>query len=209
ISEDKKNQNGTNGASPGDEDSDDLVEIPDYRTRASTLKMEPANTPFSFSTPPVSATSREASTAGSGAAPRVGSKRKSEVIDLTLSDDDEPARPAKRPAYGTPVASISHDSFTSSNLHHQQRHPSTSSTSVPTNGIQPFQIRPSHPSHTSSSGGSSHLCPPPHSSNKPSTSPGHAQGYPRPPTLPPAQQHAPSGQRQRLNLLANGHSFAQ
>jgi len=204
ISEDKKNQNGTNGTSPGDEDSDDLVEMPSYRTRASTLKTESANTPVFFSTPPVSATSREASTAGSGAVPRIGSKRKSEVIDLTLSDDDEPAWPTKRPAYGPPLASITHDFLASAN-HHNQRYPSTSSTSVPTHGIQPFQLRASHPSHTPSSGASSHLYPP-HPHDKPSSTPGRAQGYT---PLPPAQQHAPSDQRQRLNLLANGHSLAR
>ncbi|KAF2787854.1 E3 SUMO-protein ligase PIAS1 [Melanomma pulvis-pyrius CBS 109.77] len=75
------------------ESDEELVEIPDYRVSA--IKNE-AYTPQSFAhTPPLS--SREASTA-----PRTGSKRGSEVIDLTLSDDDEPARPAKKVAYSTP-----------------------------------------------------------------------------------------------------------
>lgn len=78
-----------------DEDSEEeLVEIPDYRISA--IKSEAVPTPQSLPsirTPP--APSREASSA-----PRTGSKRTSEVIDLTLSDDDEP-RP-KKVAYSTP-----------------------------------------------------------------------------------------------------------
>ncbi|KAF2715174.1 zf-MIZ-domain-containing protein [Pleomassaria siparia CBS 279.74] len=73
------------GGSPDSEE--ELVEISDYRVSA--IKNE-AYTPQSLThTPPLS--SREASTA-----PRTGSKRGSEVIDLTLSDDDEPPRPAKK-----------------------------------------------------------------------------------------------------------------
>ncbi|KAJ4354004.1 E3 SUMO-protein ligase pli1 [Didymosphaeria variabile] len=77
-----------------DESEEELVEIPDYRLSA--IKSEAAPTPQSLPsirTPP--APSREASSA-----PRTGSKRSSEVIDLTLSDDDEP-RP-KKVAYSTP-----------------------------------------------------------------------------------------------------------
>lgn len=72
-----------------DDDTDeDLVEVSDFRIRS--IKSEAIQTPQSFAqTPPLS--SREASSV-----PRTGSKRKSEVIDLTLSDDDEPARPAKK-----------------------------------------------------------------------------------------------------------------
>lgn len=72
-----------------DDDSDgDLVEVPDFRIRS--IKTEAVPTPPSFvQTPPLS--SREASSV-----PRTGTKRKSEVIDLTLSDDDEPPRPAKK-----------------------------------------------------------------------------------------------------------------
>jgi E3 SUMO-protein ligase PIAS1 len=66
------------------------------------MKLEASNVPFSFSklTPPnqSSMTPPVAPSAGSG--PRPGQKRKSEVIDLTLSDDDEP--PAKKPHYSTP-----------------------------------------------------------------------------------------------------------
>ncbi|KAL1608383.1 E3 SUMO-protein ligase pli1 [Paraconiothyrium brasiliense] len=77
-----------------DDSEEELVEIPDYRLSA--IKSEAAPTPQSLQsirTPP--APSREASSA-----PRTGSKRSSEVIDLTLSDDDEP-RP-KKVAYSTP-----------------------------------------------------------------------------------------------------------
>ncbi|KAI8941029.1 hypothetical protein NX059_002273 [Plenodomus lindquistii] len=83
-----------NGHGPYDEESDeDLVEIPDYRIRA--IKSEAAPTPTSLSTPPLP--SRDSSTA-----PRSGQKRTSEVVDLTLSDEEEPVRPAKKVAYSTP-----------------------------------------------------------------------------------------------------------
>ncbi|KAJ4379452.1 E3 SUMO-protein ligase pli1 [Didymella sp. IMI 355093] len=73
-----------------DDSDDDLVEIPDYRV--TSIKSEAAQTPNYLSTPPMP--SREPSTA-----PRSGTKRTSEVVDLTLSDDDEPPRPAKKVAY--------------------------------------------------------------------------------------------------------------
>ncbi|KAF2143038.1 uncharacterized protein K452DRAFT_326218 [Aplosporella prunicola CBS 121167] len=92
-------RNGTSDNGAGDDsDDDDLVEISDYRV--ANLKQEQSQTPVSGAhTPPGS--SREQSAA---AAPATNSrsKRKSEVIDLTLSDDDEPPRPAKRQAYNTP-----------------------------------------------------------------------------------------------------------
>lgn len=79
-----------------DESDEDLVEIPDYRIRS--IKSEAIYTPQSLAQTP-SLSSREASSV-----PRTGNKRKSEVIDLTLSDeDDEPARPAKKVnSYHTP-----------------------------------------------------------------------------------------------------------
>jgi len=82
------------------DDSDDLIEITDQRV--STIKNEALDTPLSMThTPPLS--SREASTTGSArATSRSATKRTSDVIDLTLSDDDEPPRPAKRVAYNTP-----------------------------------------------------------------------------------------------------------
>lgn len=84
-----------NGYSAHDDDSDeDLVEISDYRDRVTAIKSEAAPTPVSLSTPPIP--SRETSTA-----PR-SNKRSAPVVDLTLSDDDEPVRPAKKVAYSTP-----------------------------------------------------------------------------------------------------------
>lgn len=81
------NQNGYHD-SYDDESDEDLVEVPDFRIRS--IKNEAVPTPQSYvQTPPLS--SREASSV-----PRTGNKRKSEVIDLTLSDDEEPPRPAKK-----------------------------------------------------------------------------------------------------------------
>lgn len=79
-----------NGTAVQDDSDDDLVEIPDYRV--ASIKSEAVQTPSYLSTPPMP--SREPSTA-----PRSGMKRTSEVVDLTLSDDDEPPRPAKKVAY--------------------------------------------------------------------------------------------------------------
>jgi hypothetical protein len=64
------------------------------------MKLEPSNVPFSFNklTPPNQPSMTPPVAYSSG--PRPGQKRKSEVIDLTLSDDDEP--PAKKPHYSTP-----------------------------------------------------------------------------------------------------------
>jgi len=80
---------------PYDNDSDDdIIEIQD--SRFERVKNEAASTTpgIAQQTPPLS--SREASTAAPIAAARSGSKRTSAVIDLTLSDDDEPPRPTKR-----------------------------------------------------------------------------------------------------------------
>jgi E3 SUMO-protein ligase PIAS1 len=59
------------------------------------VKNEAATTPFSLNLTPL-----VPSPGSAASAPRAAQKRKSEVIDLTLSDDDEP--PAKRQAYDTP-----------------------------------------------------------------------------------------------------------
>jgi E3 SUMO-protein ligase PIAS1 len=84
-----------NGYSAHDDSDDDLIEVTDYRDRLTAIKSEAAPTPVSLNTPPLP--SRETSTA-----PRSGNKRTSEVVDLTLSDDDEPVRPAKKVAYHAP-----------------------------------------------------------------------------------------------------------
>ncbi|CAI6333441.1 unnamed protein product [Periconia digitata] len=84
----------SNAHSDDDDSDEDLVEI--SGPRVNTIKSEVFATPQSLArTPPIP--SREASSA-----PRTGSKRGSEVIDLTLSDDDEPVRPTKKVAQGDP-----------------------------------------------------------------------------------------------------------
>jgi E3 SUMO-protein ligase PIAS1 len=82
----------TNGYGANDDSEDDLIEVTDYRISA--IKSEAAPTPVSLSTPPLP--SRDSSTA-----PR-SNKRASEFVDLTISEDDEPVRPAKKVAYNTP-----------------------------------------------------------------------------------------------------------
>jgi E3 SUMO-protein ligase PIAS1 len=83
-------QNGP-GESDGDDDSDDLVEITAFHT--SGLTYEP-HTPTSLINQTMPAPSREA-TAGSSVSR--GQKRQKVVVDLTLSDSDEP--PLKRPSH--------------------------------------------------------------------------------------------------------------
>ncbi|KAF2720516.1 hypothetical protein K431DRAFT_295021 [Polychaeton citri CBS 116435] len=107
-----------------DDDDDDLVDITDgppsksqlngvashaAAVQHSTALSKTGNSATSFQTPPLS--SREPSVAQSGtSAPptnRPNNKRASSaIIDLTLSDEDEPPRPAKRTATGTNVAPI-------------------------------------------------------------------------------------------------------
>lgn len=87
---------------------DDVIEIPD--TRVQSIKAEVASsTPHAVQqTPPLS--SRENSTIVTTSASARSNKRTSAVIDLTLSDDDEPPRPAKRlqtsqnTSYNTPAS---------------------------------------------------------------------------------------------------------
>ena len=90
----RKSGNAVAADDDDDDDDDDIVEIPDYRV--TSIKSEAVQTPTYLSTPPMP--SREPSTA-----PRSGMKRTSEVVDLTLSDDDEPPRPAKKVAYRPPT----------------------------------------------------------------------------------------------------------
>jgi hypothetical protein len=101
--EQKTNGYQTANGADDDSDDDDLIEITDPRTRQ--IKQEAPVTPFSLNTPSVGSREASVSTApGSISRPQVGQKRKSEVIDLTLSDDDEPPRPNKRQetSYNTP-----------------------------------------------------------------------------------------------------------
>jgi hypothetical protein len=94
----------------GGDSDDDIVEIADTRPM---IKREISDR-FSGSflathTPPVSSRASTSTPLGSG--PRTGSKRTSEIIDLTLdSDEEEPPRPVKRVAYtasGGPLISNS------------------------------------------------------------------------------------------------------
>ena len=81
----------------GDEEDDDLVEISDTRMQPAQFNPFKALTPNSVRTPPINS-SRE----DSSSAPRTSSKRpREEVIDLTLSDDDDPGPPVKRPSMGS------------------------------------------------------------------------------------------------------------
>jgi len=91
----------------GDDFDDDLIEIQD--SRVTTLKtgsesgtpnsMQPFNTPLD--------SSREPSSSVGPPKQSNGKRPASAVIDLTLSDDDEPIRPAKRPHHGTPNSGMS------------------------------------------------------------------------------------------------------
>lgn len=132
---DISSNNGKDAAYDSDSD-DDLVELTD--ARLSAVKMEkterPSNAVFATQTPPQS--SREASAAGSNA-PRSGNKRNAEVIDLTLSDDDEPPRPAKRPAINQSNGHLMQPNNHQMRLslpHQPDRRP-------PTSGVQPFRIQ--------------------------------------------------------------------
>lgn len=117
-----------------DDDSDDLVEISDYRPNG--LKAETPVTPFSFGTTP------SGYSPAPGLGPRVngsggaGSKRRSEVIDLTLSDEDEGPPPAKRPHYGQSTTSSGYMSRMSNGYNPTNVTPSM----IAPNGIQSFTL---------------------------------------------------------------------
>ncbi|OJD31649.1 miz zinc finger protein [Diplodia corticola] len=136
---------------PPDDSDDDLVEI----SAPPIMKKEESTTPLhSVNTPPVS--SREPSTTSAVPGSNRG-KRKQEVIDLTLSDDDEPPRPAKRTnsAYSTPNSlpdrfrqpSMAHNAYpshppapvTPSHYHHDQ-----SANRPPSSLGPPMASRPRH-----------------------------------------------------------------
>ena len=92
--------------------------------------------PFSFSklTPPNHSSMTLPVAPSTGTGPRPGQKRKSEVIDLTLSDDDEP--PAKKPHYSTPN---SLPDFGSSKNGYPSYPRHTSHYALPTNGNMSHQ----------------------------------------------------------------------
>lgn len=84
-----------NNPTPEDDDDDDIVELPD--ARVTSLKQQAAYPSAYSRTPPHS--SREESSASS--APRSGKRPASEIIDLTLSDDDVPQAKIKRSSTST------------------------------------------------------------------------------------------------------------
>jgi E3 SUMO-protein ligase PIAS1 len=149
-----------NGYSAHDDSDDDIVEIQDYRDRVTAIKSEAAPTPVSLSTPPLP--SRETSTA-----PRSGNKRTSEVVDLTLSDDEEPPRPAKKVAYSTP----SNHSDPSRRYHLPPPPPHSAAHS-----------RPLPPSYHSMHSNSRHEYP--HPPSTPPDRPGYGSYRPPPPSRP-------------------------
>lgn len=88
---------GGNPSPSTDDGDDDLIEIQD--SHVVTLKQEPSTTPMALQSTP-SAQSRELPSIQSASRPTPSNKRPvSQVIDLTISDDEdeEPPRPAKRP----------------------------------------------------------------------------------------------------------------
>ncbi|KAK2794949.1 SUMO ligase siz1 [Onygenales sp. PD_12] len=88
-------RNGTGQPPSDDEDDNDLIEIQD--DRLVTMKQEPMTTSMTLQSTP-SARSRELSSVPSASRQSTNKRPASQVIDLTLSDDDEePPRPAKRP----------------------------------------------------------------------------------------------------------------
>jgi E3 SUMO-protein ligase PIAS1 len=106
-------------------DSDDdlvVVETAQHNSRSNPFQ---SLTPSSVRTPPMR--SREDSAAASSVSR--SSKRPREVIDLTLSDDDEPPRPTKRPSGNI------------NTLSQIASHSSTNSTSSPSQSMS-FRSRP-------------------------------------------------------------------
>lgn len=94
----QQNTNGrTSNPTPTSDDDDDLVVV-NFSSTAPTSNPFQALTPSSVRTPPIR--SREDSAATSSAT-RSNKRPRREVIDLTLSDDDEPPRPTKRPSTTT------------------------------------------------------------------------------------------------------------
>ncbi|WPH02064.1 Hypothetical protein R9X50_00491900 [Acrodontium crateriforme] len=127
-----------------DDDDEDLVEITDGHSRVSngTGVQSQATSHYSpvVSTGPSSFTprfvSREPSIAQSTST--VGNKRSAEaVIDLTLSDDDEPPRPVKRVAPSQPQPTVS-----SANVHGVALPRSATSFSLSYNNPTPAAERP-------------------------------------------------------------------
>ena len=93
----KKQASPRQGASFVDDDEIVVSEVTKSAARSSTAAASIVSASTSHIATPTSIASRDTS-----AAPRSSNKRPApEVIDLTLSDDDEPPRPVKRPNYGS------------------------------------------------------------------------------------------------------------
>lgn len=129
------------GDDDDDEDSDDCVDITEQRLSGSFVKKETPATPYSFSISPPAPSPL--------ANQRSATKRRSEVIDLTLSDDEQPApkRQATSAAHTNHVNGINgygHQSARSdlnSSINRQpSRSYSASSNNAATNGFTPFNI---------------------------------------------------------------------
>ncbi|OJD12599.1 hypothetical protein AJ78_06842 [Emergomyces pasteurianus Ep9510] len=102
-----------NQSPPTDDWGDDLVEIQD--SRVVTLKQEPSTIPMGVHSTP-SAQAGGISSIQSASRPTPGSNKRaaSQVIDLTISDDDEdeePPRPAKRPNTQTSPSQYSRNRY--------------------------------------------------------------------------------------------------
>lgn len=109
----------SNGAYNDDDDSDDLIEIPP--PYASKVKREAPATPVSMFSPH----SQGDSASRQPSSQHRGQKRPSEVIDLTLSDDDEPA--PKRVAFSASNGATAGKQGNASQVHPNRPPPSSGS----------------------------------------------------------------------------------
>jgi E3 SUMO-protein ligase PIAS1 len=95
---DNKGKGGQSRAAYDHDSDDDIVEIVD-NSRTEKIKHEAATPAYLQHTPPLSSREASIATNATNRPPTNGNnptKRSSNIIDLTLSDDDEPPRPAKR-----------------------------------------------------------------------------------------------------------------
>ncbi|KAF4555419.1 PINIT domain-containing protein [Elsinoe fawcettii] len=138
IKQDDEKTNGrdkSQSRAPYDEDSDeDLIEIVEPKGGV-PIKNDPSQpTPgLAQHTPPLSSRETSAPQMSASRPNGAGSKRPSAVIDLTLSDDDEPPRQIKRPAMNSYNTPASMPDFRNSSLpgFHQRPPPPTSPFSIP------------------------------------------------------------------------------
>jgi len=119
----KKDASPPHFSTSGDDFDDDIIEIQDSRVATLKTGSVASNTPTSIApvnTPPGS--SREPSSSVGPPKQSNGKRPASAVIDLTLSDDEEPiSRPTKRPHYGTTNSGTSNGT-TSNGIPHRAGH---------------------------------------------------------------------------------------